>query len=117
MKMNYSIPIGIFIMLTGVAVFVTSFFSRIFELQIALLIAAAGLICSGIAQLVQAQEKKQDDHRFGEIMSKLEKIEKELEKKEEQPRGTGIAIADVITSGLKYYTEHMARPKKEDEND
>jgi len=116
MKMNYSIPIGIFIFVAGVAVFITSFFSQILEVKIALLIAAIGLIASGIAQLGQAQEKKQDEERHKLVMEKLEKIEKELEK-EDQPKGTGIAIADVISSGLKYYTEHMAKPKKEDEND
>jgi glutathionyl-hydroquinone reductase len=113
MKTNYSLPIGIFIMATGIAVFIISFYSQIFEAKMALLIAAVGLIGSGIAQLGQAQEKKQDDQRFEQLMEKLEKIEKELEK-EEQPKGTGVAIADILGAGLKYYTEHMTKPKKEE---
>ena len=116
MKMNYSIPIGIFVIVTGVTVFITSFFSQIFELKIALLIAAAGLIGSGIAQLGQAQEKRQYYQRFDKIMDKLEKIEKELEKIE-QPKNTGVAIADVLASGLKYYTKHMNKQEKEEKND
>jgi len=116
MKMKYSIPVGILIMVTGVAVFITSFFSQTLELQIALSIVAVGLVCSGIVQLGQAQEKKQDDQRFKEIMDRFEKIEKELEKMA-QPKNTGVAIADVLASGLKYYTEHMNKSEKEEKND
>ena len=115
-KLNYSLPIGIVIMATGVVVFVLSFFSQILEVTIALLIAAVGLICSGIAQLGQTQEKKQDEEKHQQVMEKLEKIEKELEKLE-QSKGTGVAIADVITSGFKYYAEHMAKSEKEEKND
>jgi ABC-type transport system involved in cytochrome bd biosynthesis fused ATPase/permease subunit len=116
MKMSYSIPIGIFILGAGVAVFITSFFSQIFEVKIALLIAAVGLIASGIAQLGQSQEKKQDEEKHKQVMEKLEKIEKEIEKLEE-PKGKGVAIADILGAGLKYYAEHMTKSKKEEEND
>jgi len=49
-------------------------------------------------------------------MAKLEQIQQEL-KKEDESKGKGVVIADVISSGLKYYAEHMTKPKKEEEND
>jgi hypothetical protein len=116
MKMNYSVPIAILIMFLGLVIIVTAVISSMLELKIALALAGAAFISSGLIQLGQAQEKKQDDERYKKMMDQLEKIEKELEKME-HPKGTGVAIADVISSGLKYYTEHMTKPKKEEEND
>lgn len=114
--MKYSKPIAIFIMLLGLAVIVNSFFSGMLELLIALLIIGVGLICSGIAQLGLIKDVKRDEERHHQIMEKLDKIEKDLERLE-QPRNTGVAIADVISSGLKYYTEHLTGPKKGKDND
>ncbi|MBN1176390.1 MAG: hypothetical protein JXA51_01785 [Dehalococcoidales bacterium] len=114
MKTNYSIAIGIFITCTGIAVFILSFFVQNRELQIALLVAAAGLIVSGIAQLGQAQEKKEDEKKHQEMISKLEEINTKLEKKEEA-KGSGVVIADVIGAGMKYYAEHLTTPDKEEE--
>jgi Ethanolamine utilization protein EutJ (predicted chaperonin) len=115
MKMNYNMLISIFIILTGVVVFIISFFSQTLELKIALSIASLGLIGSGIIQLGQIEKKKeenkQENERFNQIMDKLEKIEEKLE----QPKNAGVAIADVLASGLKYYTEHMNKPEKEEE--
>ena len=49
-------------------------------------------------------------------MEKLEKIEQELEKqKEAEPKNRGVAVADFLGAGLKYYSEHMT--KKENQND
>ena len=116
MKMNYSIPIAIFIMFLGLVIIGTAVISPMLELQIALAIAGLGFILSGFIQLGQARNSEQNKKGFKQIMAKLEQICQELEKKE-QPKGTGVAIADVISSGLKYYTEHLTKPKKEEEND
>ncbi len=49
-------------------------------------------------------------------MTKLDEIQQEL-KKEDQSKGTGVAIADVISSGLKYYSEYITKQKKEEDNE
>ncbi len=116
MKTNYSIAIGIFITCTGIVVFILSFFINNFELQIALSIAAVGLIVSGIAQLGQGQEKKEDEKKHQDIITKLEEIKGALEKKEEA-KGSGVVIADVIGAGLKYYAEQMTKPDKEEKKE
>jgi len=119
MKTNYSIAIGVFIIGTGIAVFILSFFVKNLELQIAFLVAAAGLIVSGIAQLRQGQEKKEDkkenEKKHREIITKLEEIKEEIEKK--NAKGSGVVIADVIGAGLKYYAEHAAKPDKEEKKE
>ena len=118
MKMNYSIPVAILIMLLGLVIIVTAIISPMLELKIALALAGAAFISLGLIQLGQAQEKKQDDRRFEQLMEKLEKIEKELEKQsQEQPKGTGVAVADILGAGLKYYAEHMSPPKEKEEDD
>ncbi len=116
MKLNYSIPIAILIMFLGLVIVITAVITSMLELKIALALAGAAFIASGLIQLGQAKGKEQEDERFKKMMDKLEKIEKELEKVE-QPKATGVAIADVISSGLKYYTEYMTKPKKTEEND
>ena len=57
-----------------------------------------------------------EEERFDMIVTKLDEIQQEF-KKEDQPKGTGVAIADVITSGLKYYADQITKSKKEENNE
>jgi len=98
-------------MFLGFVIIGTAVISPMLELKIALALAGAAFVSSGVLQLGQAQKKKQDDQKLEQIMNKLDKIQQELEKVE-QPKRTGVAIADVISSGLKYYAEHMTKPKE-----
>ena len=116
MKINYSLLIAALVILIGAGIIAIALLSQLRELQIALGLAGASFICTGIVLWGQVADKQQEAEKLQKIMEKLEKIEKELEK-EEQSKGTGVAIADVIGAGLKYYTEHMTKPKKEEEND
>ena len=114
MNLPKPMTIAIILIIIGIVFVILMFFSPISD--IALAIAGAGFILSGFIQLGQARNSEQSEKRFKQIMDKLEQISQEIEK-QEQPKGTGVAIADVITSGLKYYTEHMTKPKKEEKND
>jgi len=120
MKNNYSVPIAIFIMVIGLVIAGIAFISDVLELQIALGLAGVGFVSTALVLFVQVQDKKSaarlEEEKHRQIMEKLEKIEKELERAE-QPKQGGVAIADVISSGLKYYAQHLTKPKKEDEND
>ncbi len=106
--------IAIILIIIGIVFIVLMFFHPISE--IALAVAGLGFILSGFIQLGQARNSEQNKKQFEQLMTKLSEIQQGLEKVE-QPRGTGVVIADVIGSGLKYYTEHMTKPKKEEEND
>ncbi len=114
MKMNYSTPIAIFIMFLGLVIIVTAVITiPMLELKIALALTGAAFVSSGVIQLGQAQNKKQDDQKLEQIMRNLEELKQALQK-EDESKGKGVAIADVIASGLKYYTEHMTKPKEDE---
>jgi hypothetical protein len=100
----------------GTCTIVMAFFNSPIQLQIVMGLAGIGFISLGILQLKTARDKKKDGMKFELICAKLDEIKQELEKIEEKPNGKGIAIADIISSGLKYYTEHMNRDKDEEQH-
>ena len=114
--MNYMKSIAIVIILAGIGIIVTAVTSSTLQLQIAGALAGVGFICLGLLQLIRKQDRKQDKERFEQIMAKLEQLQQELQK-EDKSKGSGVAIADVIASGLKYYSEYMTKPKKEEDKE
>ena len=113
--MNLLKPIVIIIILVGLGLIITAFIDAPLHLQIASALVGLGFICLGLIQVKRAREIMRNEERFEQIMTKLDQIQQELEK-EDQPRG-GIAVADLISSGLKYYTEHMTKPKNKEGGD
>ncbi|MFC1982711.1 hypothetical protein ACFLV5_02885 [Chloroflexota bacterium] len=99
--------------LIGLGVIILSFINPPLQLQIALGIIGLGFVSLGLAQIKRVQNENRDEKRFEQIMAKLDEIQQELEK-ERQPERSGIAVADIISSSLKYYTEQMTKPKKEE---
>ena len=114
--MNLMKTVIIVIILVGLGLIITAFLDSPWQLQIASALVGLGFICLGLMQIRRLQEIRRYDEKYEQLMSKINEIKQELEKIE-QPKGTGVAIADVISSGLKYYTEHMTKQKKEEEND
>ncbi len=114
--MNYTKSIAIVIILAGIGIIITAVTSSMLQLQIAGALAGVGFICLGLLQLKRDQDRKQNKQRFEQIIAKLEQIQQELQK-EEQTKGSGVVIADVIASGLKYYSEYMTKPKKEEKKE
>ena len=116
MHLPKPMTIAIILIIIGIVFLILVFFHPISD--IALAIAGLGFILSGFIQLGQSRNSQQNKKQFEQLMDKLEKIEKELEKQgQDQPKGTGVAIADIIASGLKYYAEHVSGTKGEEEND
>ena len=103
-------------MLIGLGMVVLAFINSPIQLQIALGLIGLGFITFGLVQVKRGQNRKKDEERFDIIVTKLDEIQQEL-KKEDKPKGTGVAIADVITSGLKYYADQITKSKKEDNNE
>ena len=89
---------GIVMMLTGLGMVVMAFMNSPIQLQIALGLIGLGFITLGLVQVKRGQDRKKNEERFDLIVTKLDEIQKEL-KKEDQPKGTGVTIADVISSG------------------
>jgi Na+/phosphate symporter len=107
---------GIVMMLIGLGMVVMAFINSPLQLQIAMWIIGLGFFSLGLVHIKRAQSVKAEEERFNKIIAKLDEIQQEL-KKEEQPKGTGVAIADVITSGLKYYADQITKSKKEEDNE
>ena len=107
---------SIVMIVIGLGMIVLAFINSPIQLQIALGLTGLGFISLGLVQIKRAQNENRDEERFDQIMNKLDEIQQELEK-EEKPEGKGIAIADVITSGLKYYAEYITKQKKEENNE
>jgi hypothetical protein len=104
---------SIVMILIGLTTIILAVFNSPWQLQSALGLIGLGFITWGLVYVKRAQNENTDEQRFNQIMARLDEIQEEI-KKEERPKGTGVAIADVITSGLKYYAEQMNKPNKEE---
>ena len=100
----------------GLGIIILAFMNSPIQLQIALGFIGLGFITFGLVQVKRGQDRKKNEERFNIIVTKLDEIQQEL-KKEDQPKGTGVVIADVITSGLKYYADQIIKSKKEENNE
>ena len=100
----------------GLGIIILAFLNSPMQLQIALGLIGLGFITFGLVQVKRGQDRKKNEEKFDMIVTKLDEIQQEL-KKEEQTKGTGVAIADVISSGLKYYSEYITKQKKEEDNE
>ena len=107
---------GIVIMLIGLGLVVMAFLNSPLQLQIAIGLVGLGFITIGMVQVKRDHDRKKTEEVFDIILAKLDEIQQEL-KKNEQSKGTGVAIADALSSGLKYYTKFLTKQKKEEDNE
>ncbi len=100
----------------GLGIIILAFMNSPIQLQIALALIGLGFITLGLVQVKRGQDRKISEERFDIIVTKLDKIQQKVEK-EDQPKGAGIAIADVLTTTLKYYTDQITKSKKKEHNE
>ena len=100
----------------GLGIIILAFINSPIQLQIVLGLIGLGFITFGLVQVKRGQDRKINEERFDILVVRLDEIQQEL-KKEDQSKGTGVAIADVITSGLKYYADQIAQSKEEEDNE
>ncbi len=100
----------------GLGIIILAFMNSPIQLQIVLGLIGLGFITLGLVQVKREQDRNKNEERFNIIVTKLDEIQQEL-KKEDQAKGTGVAIADVLTFGLKYYTDQITKSKKEESNE
>ena len=107
---------GIVVMLIGLGIVIIAFINSPLQLQIAMWIIGLGFFLLGLVQIKRAHSAKAEEERFNKIIAKLDEIQQELEK-EDQSKGTGVVVADILSSGLKYYSEYITKQKKEEDNE
>ena len=105
---------GIILLVIGLGIIIMAFINSPLQLQLAMWIIGLGFFWLGLVQIKRAQNLNAEEERFHKIIVKLDEIQLELKKKE-QTQGTGVVIADVLSSGLKYYSEYMNRQEKEED--
>ena len=101
------------IILAGVGIIIAACLASSLPLQIALGLGGAGLIFLGSIIIKLVHDERQSQEKLDAIMTKLDELQQELQKKEETGK-SGIAIADIINSSLKFYSEYKSRDKKEE---
>jgi hypothetical protein len=113
--MNITRPIAIagILIIIGIVFFVLMFFHPISE--IALAVAGAGFLAAGFIQLAAYYITEQNRKNSEQLMARLDEIKEELKK--EEPKKGDVAIADVIASGMKYYSEYMGKSDKEEKKE
>ncbi len=100
----------------GLGIIILAFMNSPIQLQITLGLIGLGFITLGLVQVKRGQDRKINGERFDIIVTKLDDIQQEL-KKNEQNKGTGVVIADVLSSGLKYYSDYITKQKQEEDNE
>jgi hypothetical protein len=102
--------------LIGFTTIILAAFNSPWQLQIALGLIGLGFVALGLVYVKRAQNEKINEKRFNQIIARLDEIQEEI-KKEDQPKGAGVVIADVLTAGLKYYAEQMNKQNKEEKHE
>jgi|GEM_PF-2195045 len=110
----YPVAVAV-IVLAGIGVFISAFLSSDIQLKIALGLGGVGLLSLGLITTKLARDAKKAQEKLDAIIAKLDELEQELQKKEE-PGKSGIAVADIISSSLKFYSEFKGSDKKEEGN-
>ena len=105
----------IFVVLAGIGVFISAFLASDIQLQIALGLGGVGLFSLGLIIIKITRDDKKAQEKLDAIIAKLDELQQELQKKEE-PGKSAVAIADIINSSMKFYSEYKSKEKKEDEN-
>ncbi len=114
-KSIVSVSYGIFgamIILSGLGIIILAFMNSPWQLQMVMGFIGLGFIFLGLVQVKRVQDRKGDKERFEQIIARLNQIQQEL-KKEKQPERGGTVIADILTSGLKYYADKIKNEKSE----
>ena len=113
---NKLYPAGVaIIILAGIGIFITAFLASDIQLRIALGLGGVGLFSIGLIATKLIRDAGKSQEKLDNILAKLDELQQELQKKEEAGK-SGIAIADIINSSMKFYSEYKSREKNEEEN-
>lgn len=97
----------------GIGIIILALVNPPLQLQITLGLIGLELIALGLIQVKRSLEDYSYEKRLNQIIAKLNEIQQELhEGKEAEKRGA--TIAEIISSGLKYYSDQKNKPPKDE---
>ena len=97
------------VILSGIGIIITAGFIKTFPAQVAMGLGGVGLIFLGLIIIKLVHEARISQQKLDELLKKLEEIQ---EKQQESGQDkSGIAIADVISSSLKFYADYQEKNK------
>ncbi len=106
---------SIVMIVIGFGIIILAFMNSPLQLQITLGFIGLGFITLGLVQVKREQNIKVNEARFDIIVTKLDEIQQEL-KKEDRSKGTGVVVADILSSSLQYYTDYLTMQKKKEDS-
>jgi len=105
--------LGTVMIAIGFGIIILALINSPLQLQIALGLIGLGFISLGLVQVKRTQDDDRDEKRFNQVIVKLGEIQQQLQKENHAER-VNTSIADIISSGLKYYADQKTKPPKED---
>ena len=108
--------IGAVLVIAGLGIIVLAFFNTPLELQLVLGLVGLCFIVLGFVPPVLARRRDRTEERHQELLAKLDELKEAVEAAKEEKRG-GVAVADIINTGMKWYADYADRKKEEEEED
>ena len=108
----YPVAVAV-IILTGIGIIITAVFASSTPLQIALGLGGVGLISLGLIVIKLVHDEKESQEKLDALLQKIDEVQQEMQK-EEKKDNSGIAIADIISSGMKFYTDFKSKDKTDE---
>lgn len=101
--------------LAGIGGIVSSGFVDSVAARVGLELGGVGLLALALLafRLGQAEARAEERHR--ELLAKLDEVKEQIKQQEEKSQKSGIAIADIFGSGLKWYQDYVNREKEDQE--
>lgn len=103
----------VIVILAGIGIIVAAGFAASLPIQIALGLVGLGLIFLGIIVIRVIHEEKQSQEKLDVLLTKLDELREEMKQEEKQGK-SGIAIADIISSSLKFYADYKEKEHPEE---
>ena len=100
------------LLVIGAGLIALAFFVSPVPVQAAAGLGGLGFIALALLQVKRERDGRRDGEKLDRVLADLEEIREKLKEEPEKPK---TVIADILTSGLKYYTDYRHRQKEEEE--
>jgi hypothetical protein len=102
------------VILAGIGIIIAAGFAASTPLKIALALGGAGLIFLGLIIIKIMHEEKRSQEKLDALLAKLDELRQNIKEADEKQGKSGIAIADIISSSLKFYNDYKEKERSEE---